>query len=181
MDKFDVGGHRHLHWFSFTRHATGVRVAVSLSRKPLTELLQMSVNECTSLKSGLLDKFDESDDAMNTAACCCGRASGLALFSLYIYITRQAPTLDFHWGDTGSHRIAWTDNGILIDSSARKLVQLAHDVLSRVEKVKYTWRSTSVGQAWLRDIKREKRARRSDRFHVLHKVSRSLRLSFNFV
>ena len=101
-------------WVAFPyTNMPGIRLAINLSGKPLTELLQMSAEQWKSLKSGLMDKFDESDDAMNTM---------LLWEGIGTCTTRQF---------------------------CRKLVQLVDNVPSRVEKVKYKWRSTSDGSSMI--------------------------------
>lgn len=45
-----------------------------------------------------------------------------------VHVSRQAPTLVFDLGDTGHRRVAWTNDGILIDSSVCPLVQLSDNV-----------------------------------------------------
>ena len=125
-------------------HITAIRQAIILSEKPLTELLQMPSKQWSNLQ-GIMEKFDENDDIMNTLL-----SDGFGTCTTFtVYVTRQAPMLDFKLGDTGGHRVAWTNEGILVDSSSRKLVQLIDDVTHTGGNVKYLWKSTTDGSGIL--------------------------------
>ena len=57
--------------------------------------------------------------------------------------------LEFTWGDIGPQRITWTKDGILIDSSARKVLQLNDGPLTSCAELRYIWKSSETGPGTL--------------------------------
>lgn len=56
-----------------------------------------------------------------------------------LFICNQSSDLDFVIGDTGGHTIAWTDQGVVVDNSARILIQLPNEMLLTWTDLRYFW------------------------------------------
>ena len=139
-------------WENPFTNIPAIREAINLSDKSLKEVLEMSPKEWKRMENHLLEKFDREDDIVNILL-----SEGVGTCTtLAVHVSRQAPTRVFTLGDTGHHRVAWTSDGILIDSSACRLVQLSDNIPQTCAKVTFRRRSTADGSSILEFSKNNK-------------------------
>lgn len=115
-----------------------IREAILWSEKDLQDVCRMSAKQWQKkLKKGLVTKFDNNDDILNallpdTQGTCT---------NFTIHVINQSSPLNFVLGDVGGHRIAWTEDGVLIDSTARDLIQLEDGQEKEHNGLRFEWRT----------------------------------------
>lgn len=90
------------------------------------------------MKKGLLAKFDKDDDILNALL---PEENGTCT-NFTLHIMEQASKMNFVLGDVDNHRIAWAEDGTLVDSSAKELLQLVDGDIVRHNNMKFLWRKT---------------------------------------
>ncbi|MCJ1462521.1 hypothetical protein MMC07_001123 [Pseudocyphellaria aurata] len=128
-------------------NARAIELIMARCGKPVDELCRMSTKAWKkNSEADLLKQFDEDVEIMETLLL-----DGIGDCTTFTaYITQRASQLqDFTMGDTGGHRLAWASNGVLIDSSAKQLIQLQDGVLVESGKKQFLWTSSASGPGTL--------------------------------
>lgn len=98
-----------------------IQEAVNQSDMSMIEICKLSDEKWKEiLLENLLEKFDQTDEIFEHLK----RESHGTCTSFALAVIEAIPLQNFTIGDTGGHRDAWTKDGILIDSSVRRLFSL---------------------------------------------------------
>lgn len=92
-----------------------IRTICTISEKSLKELCSMKSKQWGKLEKSIIRKYDEDEESVNSLL-----ADGVETCTTFtVFLMKQASFLQFALGNTGNYRLAWSRDGILIDSSAR--------------------------------------------------------------
>lgn len=87
--------------------------------------------------------FDEADDETMKELI----SGGIGTCTSFAISVAQGSLHQYTIGDTGNHRVAWTEDGIVVDSSARGIIQLKENIPYRCRKgsIKYLMNKNDDG------------------------------------